>query len=47
MWIKAHWHLYDYAMRRITRLDAFRRMCREGLTRRDAAELILNFEREP
>lgn len=46
-WRSAMWHLYDYAMRKIDRLTCFKRMLECGLTRRQAATEILNFEREP
>lgn len=39
-WKRAHLHAYDYAMRRIDRTEAFRRIVRDGLPRRDAAEFV-------
>jgi len=45
-WIDAQWALYDMTFYELPRLEAFRRMVKHGLTRREAATLIQEHERE-
>ena len=46
-WVEAQWILYDIRFNGLKRLEAFRQMIRRcHLSRRQAAELILDFERE-
>ena len=45
-WTEAMWAVHDMQMYGNSRLDTFRRIVRAGLSRREAAELIQQYERE-
>lgn len=46
MYERAHWYLYDMVFYGVSRLDTFRKIVRLGISRREAAELIHDCERE-
>lgn len=46
MHVEAHWHLYDMVFYGVSRLDTFRRIVALGISRREAAEMIHDCERE-
>lgn len=46
MWVKAHWHLYDMVFYGVSRLDTFKAIVALGISKREAAGLIHDCERE-
>lgn len=46
MWVEAHWYLYDMVFYDVPRIVTFRRIVAIGISRRQAAELIHDCERE-
>ena len=46
MYVKAHWYLYDMVFYDVPRLDTFRRIVALGISKRAAAAMIQDCERE-
>ena len=46
MWVQAHWIIYDMVFYEVPRLRTFQRLRSVGLSRREAAEMMHEVERE-